>query len=352
MNKTICFLSGFWGGGPSFYRLELPTKALRLDDWECHYVDDLDVEPDGSLTGKRWIPDTDLEQTISGVEIIVTQRWMNEDADSITRRARETGQKILADLDDQYWEIPIDNPAFIGTNPEYNPLYNRDLYWKQLAACDAVICSTPALQKYLNDRIDVATPLHRNMMDLDLWTYHDTTLSGWYPRVGWSGNTLWRHFDLLHLKGAVGSFVNEHDLEFVHVGYVEEGPQAGELLGINETFFQIEQCGFEAFPIAMKQAAFDIGIVPLQECEFNRAKSCLKGMEYAASGIPFVASPLPEYEWFGVGILAKTPADWRRALESLRDPDFRAFKAAEAYERVQREDFRIRGSEYNDLLLT
>jgi glycosyltransferase involved in cell wall biosynthesis len=70
-------------------------------------------------------------------------------------------------------------------------------------------------------------------------------------------------------------------------------------------------------------ASLDVGIVPLADTAFNAAKSWLKGLEYAAMGIPFVASHLPEYELLrdrGIGILAHSKAkSWNRALSGLMD---------------------------------
>jgi hypothetical protein len=51
----------------------------------------------------------------------------------------------------------------------------------------------------------------------------------------------------------------------------------------------------------------DIGLVPLNDIPFNRAKSFIKGLEYTASGIPFVAQGTGEYELLatdGVGRVA------------------------------------------------
>ncbi len=36
-----------------------------------------------------------------------------------------------------------------------------------------------------------------------------------------------------------------------------------------------------------------VGIAPLVDRPFNRSKSWIKGLEYSAFGLPFVASPLP-----------------------------------------------------------
>jgi hypothetical protein len=86
---------------------------------------------------------------------------------------------------------------------------------------------------------------------------------------------------------------------------------------------------------------FDVGIAPLSAVPFNQAKSAIKGLEYAAAGIPFVASPLDAYRALhaeGIGLLARKRRHWRPLLEQLRDPTFRADEAAKNRELVKRFD--------------
>jgi glycosyltransferase involved in cell wall biosynthesis len=68
-----------------------------------------------------------------------------------------------------------------------------------------------------------------------------------------------------------------------------------------------------------------LGIVPLGDTAFNASKSFLKGIELAARGIPFVASPRAEYRALGLGILAPDRSrNWRRAVTDLmRDESLR-----------------------------
>jgi hypothetical protein len=76
----------------------------------------------------------------------------------------------------------------------------------------------------------------------------------------------------------------------------------------------------------------DIGIVPLRDTPFNRAKSAIKGLEYAAAGVPFIAQNLDSYASLrndlGVGRIAKRPTDWIRHIKELLDVDIRREEAA------------------------
>ena len=71
----------------------------------------------------------------------------------------------------------------------------------------------------------------------------------------------------------------------------------------------------------------------------NDAKSDLKGLEYAASGIPFVASPSRPYrqladDWGDCVRLANKPADWVKHLRRLLDEGTREQVGEELRKRV------------------
>jgi hypothetical protein len=81
----------------------------------------------------------------------------------------------------------------------------------------------------------------------------------------------------------------------------------------------------------------DIGIVPLQPSPFNEAKSNLKGLEYALSGVPFVASNTQEYRDLadaGAGRVAKNNKEWLKNLKQLLDPEVREFEREKNYKTV------------------
>lgn len=70
-----------------------------------------------------------------------------------------------------------------------------------------------------------------------------------------------------------------------------------------------------------------VGLMPLEDTEWNRAKCAMKLLIYGALGLPSVASPVGanvEVLRPGTGLLASTPTDWFDALDRLlRDSEAR-----------------------------
>jgi len=64
---------------------------------------------------------------------------------------------------------------------------------------------------------------------------------------------------------------------------------------------------------------FDIGIAPLADIAWNHARSDIKLKEYAASGVPWLASPVGPYLGLGEGEGGRLVPDdgWFEALDRL-----------------------------------
>lgn len=70
---------------------------------------------------------------------------------------------------------------------------------------------------------------------------------------------------------------------------------------------------------------YDIGIAPLASTNFNNSKSYIKALEYAARGIPIVASDEPPYHDFvkhgETGFLFKHPYQFKKYVQQLIDDE-------------------------------
>jgi hypothetical protein len=88
-------------------------------------------------------------------------------------------------------------------------------------------------------------------------------------------------------------------------------------LGLRERYVHHASVHFNDLPQHM--ARYDIGIAPLIDIPFNAARSNIKVKEYAASGVPWLASPRAPYQSLGEGeggLLVEDDA-WEGALDEL-----------------------------------
>lgn len=91
---------------------------------------------------------------------------------------------------------------------------------------------------------------------------------------------------------------------------------------------------------AIHEYQFDIGLMPLADSLFNRAKCAFKAIEYMACGVPVAASNVGEnaivVEHDKTGFLVNTAKEWGVALETLlADPALRKKMGEAGQERVR-----------------
>lgn len=196
---------------------------------------------------------------------------------------------------------------------------------RTLSRLDRISVSTPALAELYGNRLDVPVDVIPNYLHWKMWDRPRPWQGRWERfRIGWMGLVGSHRRDLMILMGVLGPWLERHpDVDFVWAGHVRanESPYyLHEQLGIPEAQrLTLPACDFDRIPRITSQ--FDVGLVPLREHKGNDAKSALKGMEYAACGIPCIASPAAEYRsWVEPGengFLARRPKDWITALDAF-----------------------------------
>jgi glycosyltransferase involved in cell wall biosynthesis len=320
-------------GGCGLYRMFMPARAVaNLPGVEVSAHERMDAVRDpvsGRLTRLGSRPDAD---------VVIFQRPMRQDVIDLIRLCQAAGVAVVVELDDDIERVDPLNQANSAVSP--NPRINlgpRDVdglfpaqHWGHLhTACrlaDWLTVSTPPLVRYGNPgRVSVI----RNQVPPSVLTLpHAGPGAGRPLRVGWSGTVATHPLDLQVTRGGVGRAVDAAAAEFVVVG---DGVGVQGLLGLSAPPTVTGWVDIQNFPEAVTNS-IDVGIVPLADTAFNRAKSYLKGLEFAALGIPFVASPLPEYERLaalGIGVLARRPRDWAREVgRLLSDVEYREGMAA------------------------
>jgi hypothetical protein len=263
-------------------------------------------------TGREAIPD-----------VLILQRLMHDSLAADIKEARRNGQFVIQDLDDWYWGLDTRNGAFHAAHPKTNAGHNIIHYKNSLIACDMLVCSTT----YIADRVRTWGPpvvIHKNYVDTARFTVHEQTRQG-KPTFGWAGSTAHRSGDLEILRGVLGPL--SEIVQVHHSGDHEGSPKFYDRVGIPEDKVSTSpRVGAREYPSILN---FDIGMIPLRSAPFNEAKSDIKGLEYAAAGIPFIASASGSYKellesWGGDAfVVASKPEHWRKGATRLLPWDVR-----------------------------
>ena len=331
---TIGFLSQDWShaapmsfpNGCTWYRCVVPALAMNKLGHECH-VGSVSIKENkvGVLLRP---PMYDKDVIGHGHEMLVFKLPMHISNIAAAEIALSQGTKIVVDIDDWFDNLPDSNRAKQITDPELNKENNRDIYFQVIEMAHALICSTPFLYEFYKNKYPTK-PIFmvRNSIDIGRWPKRKFVRRR--PVIGWVGATPWRGNDLEQLAPFFQHYLKSRNVKFHHSGTSPGARNAFELLEIEKSYVSTSSM----IPITHVQRLFtniDIGIVPLSNIQFNHAKSYLKGLEYAAAGIPFVSSSTPEYEFLashGVGRIAKTNDDWMCHFDELMNFEMRQDEA-------------------------
>jgi hypothetical protein len=270
----------------------------------------------GKLTQLQIPPDAD---------VIVLQRVAFDTLTQAIPMIRARGVAVVVDMDDALTRIDPSNPAWWGFREDWgSPKHSGRNCERACRDATLVTVSTPAL-----------IPLYAGSAERG--AVLTNCVPGWYldlphedaATIGWGGSLHSHPRDLEVLGPAVARLVRE-GFEYWGAGpdYIREPGDGGlhRVLGLTTEFDQQLDVGTTGnvneivnWPRAV--ATMGVGIAPLTDTEFNRAKSWLKPLEYMACGVAWVGSPRAEYRALaartGVGLLAEQPRDWYRQLKRL-----------------------------------
>lgn len=303
--------------GCAYYRLVLPARELQRIGWDVTVGLPLPNAEHGIGVAHD-------DGGFFGFDVSVFKLLMHESVPSLFELMQSKGQRVVVDVDDFHFALHEDNIANNATNPHANPQNNRMFYEMGIRQADTVTVATEFLADFYSRRCrDVR--LVRNAVDCERFS---PVVQPEVPVIGWLGGTLWRSGDIEMLRDWLPKFVEDHGLSVHHSGHI---PNDSNHFAVRAGLKRVQTQPMATVPhVPELLSRFHIGLVPLTDCDFNRAKSYLKGLEYAASGIPFIATPTKEYRLLaeaGVGRLAETPDEWRDHATELLDPGVREAEA-------------------------
>lgn len=356
---AVCFATLNWAShvnpiepdGCAWYRCYLPMKELeKYDNWEIAMgVPDYHEDYGFGLYQFN-------NEVTYGWDVVIFKLIMLKSVLERMDHAKSLGQKIVVDIDDWFDGLSKTNLAYQTTDPEKNPENNREHYFNIIRNADALITSTPFLQDFYKNEYGLENVfLVRNGIDLPRWTPRRDH-ARWLPTIGWVGATPWRSNDLETMQPFFGEYMEKKKLTFHHAGHIEKIASSAQQLGLPNTvkFTHEPRKIISQYPEMFRK--IDVGIVPLNNVPFNHAKSGIKGLEYTAAGIPFIAGYSPEYQMLadeGIGRVANTPEEWIQHLTELEDPKVRKEDWERNYENVKLlHSMEVRGQDWDNVIKT
>jgi processive 1,2-diacylglycerol beta-glucosyltransferase len=310
-----------------------------------------------SIDGRFYVTPAPVYYGQEAEIVLVDRLWRSdctpEMAAQLASDVRQRGAKLVYQIDDDLLALPGDDPLAAA---------KREIVATFLREADGVLVSTPALRaRYasLNSQIRVVG----NALDERL-VVKGVSLSGSDEGrmvLGYMG-TLTHDDDLLLLLPALdeASASLTVPLELQIIGGVADAKTLAQLgqLPFPITHLMSPSPEYPQFlPWFTGNVRWDIALAPLRDTPFNRAKSDIKFLDYAALGAPGIYSDLPVYadsvRHGETGLLAANDtASWAAALRSLiEQPALRRELAANARRYLYNERIlAVRAADWADAL--
>ena len=183
-----------------------------------------------------------------------------------------------------------------------------------MACCDQIVTSSRALLKLVQSWKDCYTSLHTTTLShlphlvINELARNPPTRDSQRLRVLWAGAQ--------HHGADLALLANIVEQTYQEFTWVFFGDRPRQLPVFVQYEFQ-PPVPFEAYTEKLRDLAPDVAVAPLQDTPFNRYKSPLKLLEYAALGVPVLASNVQAYTQSSA-MLMRTESDWLAALNQLR----------------------------------
>ena len=294
MPYTVLQLTTHFTDGDTMHRMTWPMQALgalpefRVIDmhYMCPYSYQLAMEAD--LLILSMIRDAELAPIV---------RW---------RKAK--GKATVFEVNNSPFDIHPLTPMFeLWSNPA-----NQADFLYMLKIVDLVQTSTPVLAEAFKPYCSRVAVFPNQIAKVP----SSIPAKGEKPLVvAWAGS-LSHIGDVAHAAAAISKWVIAHDdVVFWMMGHA---PMEKLFNLPPEKKKYVPWGGMDAYEEFLK--GVHIGLAPLQDTAFNRARSAVKWLEYAAQGVVFVGQKLPTYaevEDGKTGFLFKDTTEMLRVLDKL-----------------------------------
>lgn len=277
--------------GCGWYRIKLPFGEL------ANHGHDVKLE----------LGDRAEAREMADYPVIVGQRMDKYDALPSWRRLRARS-RLVYEIDDDVFST---DPVNANAHRVYSRADTQEAVAHAAEVANLVTVTTEALAEVMrryNDNVAVLPNcVPGELLETERHRRDELT-------VGWAGGAS-HALDIALVAEPLGRFLDRTPKAAVHLIGTDYRPTIARAGRCRYTKWDIDPWGY------YRNIDFDIGLAPLTESTFNRSKSPIKALEYAALGIPVIASDVGPYRDFVVdgvtGFLVRRRSDWGRRLDEL-----------------------------------
>lgn len=329
--RSVLFITEAGDSSSSWARAHVPGKGLAKKQWQVCLTHMQFAHPNGLIAGAAPAKDGKGLGALPITKHIVMRR-MNDINGKLAQmkgdiiKARNAGQRVYIDLDDDPWNVPEWNPA-------HGNLTDKEMHrWEQdMKECDGILVTTPALGLSVADHVG-SVPVYVCPNGVDVESYvpnrewpHDPFRLGWIGTLDYRGHDL-REIAVGPLREALDGLFGQ--VEFHHYGADLKKGSIHDLLGPR---FPVQVREFPWVPMTKVPEILpqlDAAIIPQVKHPFNSARSAHTGLQMCAAGVPFVASATEPYlelwrQGGGYGI-SNDPGTWAQSIRMLVSEETRA----------------------------
>lgn len=229
-------------------------------------------------------------------------------------KLREINNKIIVDIDDNFWYLPKSHVAYNLVGPGSQNLRALE---RILKLAKIVTVSTVPIAEYLVQKGLCSNPIViPNVCNLDN-KYNKLKRPSKYLRFGFTGTTTHRE-DFKIIYRPLKQFILETENTQVAIAVDPEIYRLFRDLPENKKLF-IPAYSYEDYPIQLSY--FDVMLIPLVNNQFNRGKSDIKILDAISNAKPFIASnvyPYLPYIDSGAGLIVSNSEDeWYSSLRYM-----------------------------------
>ncbi|HEV3231298.1 MAG TPA: hypothetical protein VG245_03485 [Candidatus Dormibacteraeota bacterium] len=275
----------------AFYRAYEPMKAMERRGHEIVWQ-----SSDGKVDARR----------LATCDVVHVYRRASDDARGVMADLVRSGTPLVYDNDDDFTAVPKESPDY----KRVGGLAGERIFVMTVKAARMARCFTTTndvlAEKYRNAGVQ-RTEVIGNFLAPDALqpsSRHEGMVIGWVAGIDHQADAA-----RIDIAGALRRVIAKH--RDVRV----------ECIGVNLKL--TERYRHEAFvpfhELPSRIAGYDMGIAPLADLPGNRARSDIKLKEYAAAGVPWLASPTGPYVGLGEGEGGRLVTDdgWFEALDDL-----------------------------------